>query len=86
MSVATETFNAQAVIHHACQSKHAYTDPADARKAAKDQTRKTGEQVRAYRCPFGDGCNKHAHWHCGSIPSLEGLETIARAIRELHQS
>lgn len=81
----TETFNVQAVIDRACTSKHAFTDPADGRRVARELTRKTGEPVRCYRCPFGDGCAHHAHWHVGHTPSLEGLESIARAIRESHQ-
>lgn len=80
------TFDADQVIDRACRTKHAFDLPGDARHAAREATLRTGDRIRAYRCPFGDGTRKHAHWHIGHIPSLEGLEDIARAIRESHQA
>jgi hypothetical protein len=80
-----DSFNREAVIDRACRSKHDYPTPGDARAAAREASRRSGDTIRSYRCPFGDGCWKHAHWHIGHLPSLDSLRDIARAIREHHQ-
>lgn len=85
MTAVVDTFDAEMVIDHACRTKHEYTTPGEARAAAREASRRSGDIIRSYRCPFGDGCWKHAHWHIGHLPSLEGLADIARAIRETHQ-
>lgn len=79
------SFDAQEVVEHACGRKRAFDTPGEARRVARSASRSSGDLIRSYRCPFGDGCRAHAHWHVGHLPSLEGLEDIARAIRELHQ-
>lgn len=80
------TFDAGRVIDRACRSKHPFDTPGEARRVARQDSLRTGERIRAYRCPFGDGTSKVAHWHVGHVPSLEGLQDIARAIRESHQA
>jgi hypothetical protein len=62
--------------HRAHDGKKNYPGPAEARAAA-DRLRAEGEQVAPYRCPWGKG----RHWHIGHVPSVEGLERIAAAIR-----
>lgn len=83
-------FDAGRVIEHACLRKRRYTTPGEARDVARrmnDQARRESgvTPYRVYRCPFGDGCRHHAHFHVGHVPSLEGLQDIARAIREQHE-
>lgn len=85
VAVIVDTFDARAVIDRACRSKHDYSTPGEARSAAREASRRSGGIIRPYRCPFGDGCRHHAHWHIGHLPSLERLADIARAIRETHQ-
>lgn len=38
-----------------------------------------GEEVRAYRCPFGHP----SHWHVGHVVPMAYVEKLARAIRDL---
>lgn len=44
---------------------------------------RTGEVLRAYRCPFSPPGRRH--WHYGHPPSLESLQAIAAAIRNLDE-
>lgn len=64
------------VIQHACTRKRAVDRRTALRTARK--MRAEGEAVSAYRCPFCDA------WHVGHVPSLDGLEDLAHAIRDQH--
>lgn len=64
------------VVEHACTRKRAY-ERRGAQRAA-EQMRARGDEVSAYRCPFCDA------WHVGHVPSLEGMASLARAIRDEH--
>ncbi|HEV2071080.1 MAG TPA: hypothetical protein VGR26_14920 [Acidimicrobiales bacterium] len=56
---------------------------ATAQVLAERQRERTGEVVRAYRCPFSVPGRRH--WHYGHPPSLESLRTIAAAVRNLDE-
>lgn len=60
----------------ACDGKHPYGRKT-AREIAARMRAQDGEDVCAYRCPWG----RTAHWHVGHTPSVERLERIAAAIR-----
>src|SRR5262245_41619735 len=53
------------IIHRACTSKERFGAPGPARRTARRLSAATGDRVRAYRCPFGDGTRARAHWHVG---------------------
>lgn len=64
----------------ACERKRRYRVQQDA-TAVLDRMTAQGEPVdgvTAYRCPFCRG------WHLGHVPSVEGLEALAREIRGLN--
>lgn len=70
---------AEQVVARVCGQKRRYHDPRDARRDAEHLTRKEHVPIGWYRCPFGDD----RHWHVGHVPSLHGLQQIARVIRGL---
>lgn len=65
----------------ACDGKVRFGHPDTARAAAADVERdhpgNDGHPASAYRCSF---CRR---WHVGHVPSIEGLQGIADAIRVL---
>lgn len=69
---------AAAVKERACTSKHLYTDPALALADARKLSRKQGEAIRHYPCPFH---HSEPTWHVGHVPSLRSMEDLAMAIR-----
>jgi hypothetical protein len=68
--------SSEAVIERACTRK-ARLGMRTAQRLARWK-RVEGHEVSAYRCPF---CGS---WHVGHVPSVEGLEQLARAIRDQH--
>jgi hypothetical protein len=69
------------IVERACRLKERFYGPGPARRTARRVSAATGEPVRAYRCPFGDGTRRTRHWHIGHIPSMAGLDRLALAIR-----
>lgn len=65
-----------------CARKHPYGRTTARSIAARMQT--AGDRtVSAYRCPWAD--DNDPHWHVGHLPSMEGLERIAAAIRNRNE-
>ena len=66
---------------HECERKKRYDCVAAANSAAWKARCRSGDQIRAYRCPFG------GHWHighCSSTPAFNPRQT-AKAITVLAQ-
>lgn len=69
------------VAERVCGSKQRYEDPGSAWGAVRAVRRRTGGDLRAYRCPFSGGTRAAAHWHIGHVPSIGSLRRVAAAIR-----
>lgn len=61
-------YSADAEAHHVCLRKNAYTKRI-ALRVARRIRRNTGEDVRAYACPY---CDMH---HIGHVPGCRGGRT-----------
>ncbi len=64
------------VITASCGHKRAYS--ARCARLVAQRLREHGKRVSPYRC-FNCG-----HWHIGAAPSMDQLQRIAQAIRDLH--
>ncbi len=71
---------AEEVRERACTSKLSYCRTT-ARSVAAEQSRLSGLELRAYRCPFHCGTGPAPVWHIGRIPSPESVALLAAAVR-----
>lgn len=69
-----------AVFRRAHADKHVYLTHHHASNDARLLKRTKGEDVSPYRCPFSS-LTGGVHFHCGHVPSMESVGTLAEAIR-----
>lgn len=67
---------AEALRDRACGEKKPFGRET-AQKVAGEMPYDGHRRLTAYRCPFGE------HWHVGHLLSVEGLTTMAEAVRVL---
>lgn len=75
---------AQRILAGSCDRKHRYETWAHASSDARLVLSTAGQQVTAYRCPFG-AHRGGQHWHVGHPPTHAHTLRLALAIRWLAQ-